>query len=73
MVPSPVGRHLFAIVLRGGGPYHYRECPTEQLRLAIFSGLGFAVAQAPLGVMRLQVLSAGGTINEKRQTPLARP
>src|SRR5262249_14662930 len=30
------------------------ECPTEQLRLAIFSGFGFAVAQAhSLGVMRL--------------------
>ena len=60
------------------------ECPTEQLRLAKFSGFGSAVAQAhSLGVMRLQVLSAGaamlmslksnsGTIKEKRQTPLAR-
>ena len=35
----------------------------EQLRLAIFSGLGFAVAQAhSLGVMRLQVLSAGAAM-----------
>jgi|ERR1700720_4074328 hypothetical protein len=35
--------------------------------LAIFSGLGFAVAQAPsLGVMRLQVLSAGAAMRMLR-------
>jgi hypothetical protein len=64
------GRHLFVIALRGGGPDHWlfcRECPTEQLRLAIFSGLGFAVAQAlSLGVMRLQVLSAGAAMRMLR-------
>ena len=43
------------------------ERPTEQLRLAIFSGLGFAVAQAPsLGVMRLQVLSADAAVRMLR-------
>ena len=40
---------------------------TEQLRLAIFSGLGFAVAQAlSLGVMRLQFLSAGAAMRMLR-------